>query len=97
MFRMEFVGFKMLFVIALSLMGSVVHSKDSSEFKLPTNFKPVSYRLDVTTYLDDKFMFEGVVDIQVSYFDRDTSHNNYLITMLRFQKIQDLEIYDIIK
>jgi len=62
---MEFVVFKM-FIIALSLMGSVVNSKETSEFKLPTNFKPVSYRLDVTTHLDDKFMFEGVVDIKVS-------------------------------
>jgi len=55
-----------MFIIALSLMGSVVNSKETSEFKLPTNFKPVSYRLDVTTHLDDKFMFEGVVDIKVS-------------------------------
>lgn len=47
-------------------MGSVVISQETSEFKLPTNFKPVSYRLDVTTHLEDKFMFEGIVDIQVS-------------------------------
>lgn len=64
----------MIFIVALSLMGSVVNSKESSEFKLPTNFKPVSYRLDVTTYLDDKFMFEGVVDIQVSLQDLLVTH-----------------------
>jgi len=78
---MEFVGFKMLLILTLSLMGSVVNSKESSDYKLPTNFNPVSYRLDVTTYLDDKFMFEGVVDIQVSSHRRDTSYNNYPITI----------------
>ncbi|XP_001944764.2 aminopeptidase N [Acyrthosiphon pisum] len=79
--RMEFVGFKMIFIVALFLMGSVVNSKESSEFKLPTNFKPVSYRLDVTTYLDDKFMFEGVVDIQmtcVEATDTIVLHSNSL-------------------
>lgn len=83
---MEFVGFKMIFIVVLFLMRSVVDSKESSEFKLPTNFNPVSYRLDVTTYLDDQFIFEGVVDIQVSLYSRDIGHINYLITMLRFIK-----------
>lgn len=63
---MKFVGFKMFFIIALSLMGSVVNSKETSEFKLPTNFKPVSYELHLVTHLEDKFMFEGVVVIRVS-------------------------------
>lgn len=56
-------------------MGSVVvNSKESSEFKLPTNFKPTSYQLDVTTYLEDKFLFEGEVAINVSTNQSDTSH-----------------------
>eukprot|EP00102_Acyrthosiphon_pisum_P026390 XP_016663600.1 PREDICTED: uncharacterized protein LOC107884954 [Acyrthosiphon pisum] len=62
--RMKFVGFKMIFIIALSLMRSVVNSEETSDFKLPTNFKPVSYELNVTTHLEDKFMFEGVVCIR---------------------------------
>jgi len=73
---MEFVDFKIMFIIALSLMGLVVNSKETSEFKLPTNFKPVSYRLDVTTHLDDQFMFEGVVDIKVSMHELKKNHNN---------------------
>ncbi|XP_022171836.1 aminopeptidase N-like [Myzus persicae] len=79
--RMKFVGFKMIFIIALSLMGSVVNSKESSEFKLPTNFKPVNYRLDVTTYLEDKFMFEGMVDIRMSCIEATDTivlHSNRL-------------------
>ncbi|XP_026808314.1 aminopeptidase N-like [Rhopalosiphum maidis] len=63
--RMGFVVFKMISIIALFLMGSVENSKDINELKLPTNFKPLSYRLNVTTHLEDKFMFEGVVDIQI--------------------------------
>ncbi|XP_016660468.1 aminopeptidase N isoform X2 [Acyrthosiphon pisum] len=63
---MKFVGFKMIFIIALSLMGSVVNSEETSDFKLPTNFKPVNYELNVTTHLDDKFMFEGVVCIRMT-------------------------------
>lgn len=66
LFRMELVGFKMIFIIALSLMGSVVNSKETYEFKLPTNFNPVSYQLNVITHLEDKFMFEGLVYIHVS-------------------------------
>ena len=63
---MKFVGFKMIFIVALSLMGSVVNSEETIDFKLPTNFKPVSYELNVVTHLEDKFMFEGVVCIRVS-------------------------------
>lgn len=47
-------------------MGSAAISKETSEFKLPTNFNPVSYELNVVTHLEDKFMFEGVVGIRVS-------------------------------
>ncbi|XP_025198945.1 aminopeptidase N-like [Melanaphis sacchari] len=64
--RMDFVVFKMIYIIALSLMGLVVNSKEISEFKLPTNFKPISYRLNVTTHLENKFMFEGLIDIQIT-------------------------------
>eukprot|EP00102_Acyrthosiphon_pisum_P019671 XP_016656881.1 PREDICTED: aminopeptidase N isoform X2 [Acyrthosiphon pisum] len=63
---MKFVGFKLIFIIALSLMGSVVNSEETSDFKLPTNFKPISYELNVTTYLEDKFVFEGVVGIRMT-------------------------------
>ncbi|XP_016663890.1 aminopeptidase N-like isoform X2 [Acyrthosiphon pisum] len=63
---MKFVGFKMIIIIALSLIGSVVNSQETSEFKLPTNFKPVSYELNVVTHLEDKFMFEGVVCIRMT-------------------------------
>jgi len=73
---MDFVVFKMISIIALFLMGSVENSKDINEIKLPTNFKPISYRLNVTTHLEDKFMFEGVVDIQVSIHERDKRHKN---------------------
>nr|BAH72588.1 ACYPI001900 [Acyrthosiphon pisum] len=62
---MKFVGFKIIFIIALSLMGSVVNSEETSDFRLPTNFKPVSYELNVVTHLEDKFMFEGVVCIRM--------------------------------
>ncbi|XP_029344595.1 aminopeptidase 1 isoform X2 [Acyrthosiphon pisum] len=64
--RMKFVGFKMIFIIALSLMRSFVNSEETSDFKLHTNFKPVSYELNVTTHLEDKFMFEGVVCIRMT-------------------------------
>jgi len=63
---MEFAGFKMIFIIALSLMGSVVNSKKVSEFKLPTNFNPVNYQLNINTELEDKFLFAGKVGIHVS-------------------------------
>ncbi|XP_008179639.1 aminopeptidase 1-like [Acyrthosiphon pisum] len=63
---MKFVGFKMIFIVALSLMGSVVNSEETIDFKLPTNFKPVSYELNVVTHLEDKFMFEGVVCIRMT-------------------------------
>jgi len=63
---MKFVGFKMIFIIALFLLGSVVNSKETSEFKLPTNFNPFRYELYVDTYLEDEFMFDGVVGIRVS-------------------------------
>ncbi|VVC39573.1 Hypothetical protein CINCED_3A003208 [Cinara cedri] len=57
---------KMRFIISLTLLWAVVCSAlNSSEFRLPDNFKPISYRLDVTTHLDDKFVFEGVVDIKI--------------------------------
>lgn len=71
---MNFVIFKMIYIITLFLLGSIVNSKDI--LKLPTNFKPISYRLNVTTHLEYQFMFEGVVDIQVSTHERDKSHNN---------------------
>lgn len=57
----------MRFIVGLSLLWAVVGAQQNvSEFRLPTNFKPISYRLDVTTHLDDRFVFEGVVDIKVS-------------------------------
>lgn len=60
--------FKMRFIVGLSLLLWAVAGaqQNVSEFRLPTNFKPISYRLDVTTHLDDRFVFEGVVDIKVS-------------------------------
>jgi len=63
---MELIGFKMIFIVALSLMGSVVNSKETGVFKLPTNFNPFNYEMNVITHLEDKFMFEGLVKIQVS-------------------------------
>ncbi|XP_008182457.2 aminopeptidase N [Acyrthosiphon pisum] len=78
---MEFMSFKMIFIIALSLMGSVVNSKETSDYKLPTNFKPVSYELYVVTHLEDKFMFEGVVSICmtcVEATDTIVLHSNIL-------------------
>jgi len=66
LFRMEFGAFRMRYIIALTLLiGAVVRPENISEFRLPSTFKPVSYRLDVTTHLEDKFTFEGVVDIKV--------------------------------
>ncbi|XP_029342693.1 aminopeptidase N isoform X2 [Acyrthosiphon pisum] len=62
---MKFAGFKIIFIIALSLMGSV-KSEETSEFKIPSNFKPVSYELNLVTHLEDKFMFEGVVGIRMT-------------------------------
>lgn len=62
---------KMWSIIAISsLIIGVISSQENSEFRLPTNFKPISYRLDVTTHLDDKFTFEGVVDIKVCTYSR---------------------------
>ncbi|XP_060868466.1 aminopeptidase N-like [Metopolophium dirhodum] len=81
MLRMKFVGFKMIFIIALSLLGPVVNSKETSEFKLPTNFNPVSYELYVDTYLEDNFMFDGVVGIRMTCIEATDTivlHSNSL-------------------
>lgn len=60
-------AFKMWYIIALSLLtGEVARSQEVTSHRLPGNFKPATYRLDITTHLDDKFVFEGVVDIKVS-------------------------------
>ncbi|XP_008186165.1 aminopeptidase N isoform X2 [Acyrthosiphon pisum] len=78
---MKFVGFKMIFIIALSLMGSVVNSKETSEFKLPPNFNPTRYELDINTYLEDKFMFEGLATIFVTCIEATNTivlHSNSL-------------------
>lgn len=66
---MEFGAFKMrLIVAALTLIGAFARAQNTavSEFRLPTNFKPISYTLDVTTHLENKFAFEGIVGIRVS-------------------------------
>lgn len=76
---MEFGILKMRYIIALSLIGAVAHSEEISEFRLPTNFKPISYRLDITTHLEDKFTFEGIVDIKVSMKENDLSLSIYVI------------------
>lgn len=81
---MDFEVVKMRFIVALSLVAAaVVHSQKTTEFRLPTNFKPISYRLDVTTHLEDKFVFEGVVDIKVSslysyYYDTGHGQENQI-------------------
>jgi len=63
---------KMWCIIAVSFLMIVVNSsQENSEFRLPTNFKPISYQLDVTTHLDDKFTFDGVVDIKVCNYNRN--------------------------
>lgn len=67
---MEIGVVKMRFIVVMSLIGAtVVHSQQTTEFRLPTNLKPVSYQLNVTTHLEDKFIFEGVVDIKVSSYN----------------------------
>lgn len=69
-YRMDSKGLNMWFIIVLTLLMSVVaRSEEIPGYRLPTNFKPISYRLDITTHLDDKFIFEGVVDIKVSALD----------------------------
>lgn len=69
MHRMEFKVIKMKFIAtSLMMVAAIVHSKKMTEFRLPMNLKPVSYRLNVTTHLEDKFMFKGVVDIKVSTY-----------------------------
>lgn len=83
---MEFGTFKMRYIIALSLIGAFAHSEDISEFRLPTNFKPISYRLDVTTHLEDKFIFEGIVDIKVSIKENNiiSLTINYIIYIYKY-------------
>jgi aminopeptidase N len=58
----------MRFAVALFLVlgAAFARSQEVPEYRLPTTFKPISYRLDVTTHLENKFTFEGVVDIKVS-------------------------------
>lgn len=58
---------KMLFAVASFVLATVAvaRSQEVPEYRLPTTFKPVSYRLDVTTHLEDEFTFEGVVNIKV--------------------------------
>lgn len=58
----------MRFAIGVFLiLGAVfARSQEVPEYRLPTTFKPISYRLDVTTHLENKFTFEGVVGIKVS-------------------------------
>lgn len=74
-FRLDFKGLNMWFVIVLTfLMCVVARSEEIAEYRLPTNFKPISYRLDITTHLDDRFIFEGVVNIKVSATDRLTKY-----------------------
>uniref|UniRef100_A0A2S2QD74 Aminopeptidase N n=1 Tax=Sipha flava TaxID=143950 RepID=A0A2S2QD74_9HEMI len=67
--RMEFRGYvEMRFAVALFLVlgAAFARSQEVPEYRLPTTFKPISYRLDVTTHLENKFTFEGVVDIKIT-------------------------------
>lgn len=67
---MESWRIKMWHIVVLTLMMSVVAcSEKISEYRLPKNFKPINYRLNITTHLDDEFIFEGVVEIKVSTSD----------------------------
>lgn len=71
LFRLDSKGLNMWFIIVLTFLMSVVaRSEEIAGYRLPTNFKPINYRLDITTHLDDKFIFEGVVDIKVNVTDR---------------------------
>lgn len=67
---MESWSIKMWHIFVLTLLMRVAaRSEKISEYRLPTNFKPTNYRLNIITHLDDKFIFEGVVNIKVSAFD----------------------------
>jgi len=57
---------RLVVVGVLCAMTAIVRPQEVSEYRLPADFKPVSYRLDVITHLEDKFTFDGVVDIKAS-------------------------------
>lgn len=82
---MEFGVFKMTFTVAaLFLIGASARPEmPHSGFRLPSEFKPISYDLTVITHLEDKFQFEGVVHIKVS--GRDVALSLYeKIAIARF-------------
>lgn len=63
---------KWLFVaLSAVLTSEIVCSHDHPSFsvgqeKLPLNFKPVSYKLNLTTFIHGKHEFSGTVTIKVS-------------------------------
>lgn len=86
--RMEFGMVKMWFFVALSvvLMRKVVHSNVINQEleQLPPNFKPESYVLAISTYLPDKFIFDGKVTIKVSILtikSITTSRRNHIFSV----------------
>ncbi|XP_050540509.1 aminopeptidase N-like [Daktulosphaira vitifoliae] len=68
-YRSQFTVFKMRspMLIFFVLIAAVLSQEEADKFRLPNNMKPLSYRLDIITHLNEgNFRFEGAVEIKIT-------------------------------